>query len=230
MLRHTALFLHRDTIQDGQRLAMLRRLAFLRMECDGVRAGDYGQDLFGGSSPLLAVPPWKRAPRWRAAREGPPCNYDVALHLDFDDEAGFAGYLADDNARAVDHLNAGLTVPDLTARIDWRYDGAPLIRRGRVRHTALFVWAAAADAGARSRALDAARSLAGAPAVMCAVAAENVGARPANFDWIFDAQLEEEPAARGFVSGARYANAMSVIAQATQYEWTARVTHLMRGY
>jgi len=100
MLRHTALFLHRDTISEDQKLAMLRGLAFLRMECAGVRAGDYGQDLFGGSSPLRAVPPWKRTPRWRARREGPSSNYDVALHLDFDDEAAMARYLADDAHRA----------------------------------------------------------------------------------------------------------------------------------
>jgi hypothetical protein len=141
MLRHTALFLHRDTISEDQKLAMLRGLAFLRMECAGVRAGDYGQDLFGGSSPLLAVPPWKRTPRWRARCEGPPCNYDVALHLDFDDEAAAAASLAGERYRAVARFNASITVPELTARVEWRYDGAPLVRRGLVRHTAMFVWA-----------------------------------------------------------------------------------------
>jgi hypothetical protein len=246
MVRHTALFLHRDTISDGQRLTMLRGLAFLRMECGGVRAGDYGQDLFGGSSPLLAVPPWRRAPRWRAGPEGPPSNYDVALHLDFDDEAALAGYLAGETRCAVARFNAAVNVPDLTARIEWRYDGAPLVRRGLVRHTAMFVWADAADAGARSRALAAARGLADAPGVVSAAAGENMGfdftvagesahrrsagSRAANFDWVLDVQAADAPAARGVLDGPRYAAAMDIIARATKYEWTARITHVMRGY
>ena len=230
MLRHTALFLHRDTIGEDQKLAMMRGLAFLRMECAGVRAGDYGEDLFGGSSPLLAVPPWKRTPRWRARREGPASNYDVALHLDFDDEAALALYLADDRRRAVARRNTAVNVPDLTARIDWRYEGDPLIRRGFVRHTAMFVWAPEADAAARSRALAAARRLADAPGVVSAVTGENAGGPAANFDWILDVQLRDPLAARGLVEGAQYAAAMDAIAPATKHEWTARVTHVMRGY
>jgi hypothetical protein len=246
MLRHTALFLHRDTISEGQRLAMLRGLAFLRMECAGVRAGDYGPDLFGGSSPLLAVPPWRRAPRWRARPEGPPSNYDVALHLDFDDEGALARYLAEETRCAVARFNVAVNVPELTARIEWRYDGAPLVRRGLVRHTAMFVWADAADAGARSRALAAARGLADAPGVVSAAAGENVGVgftaagesadgraarrRTVNFDWVLDVQAADAPAARGLMEGPRYAAAMDVIAHTTKYEWTARVTHVMRGY
>lgn len=230
MLRHTALFLHRDTMTDDQRLAMVRGLAFLRMEGPGVRAGDYGQDLFGGSGPLLAVPPWKRTPRWRARREGPPCNYDVALHLDFDDEAEMSRCLAGEAHRAVARFNAAVNVPELTARIDWRYDGAPLVRRGLVRHTAMFVWAGETDAAARSRALAAARGLADTPGVVSAVTGENVGSAAASFDWVLDVQIRDSGAARGLVEGPRYADAMRVIASATKYEWTARITHVMRGY
>ncbi|HLY23640.1 MAG TPA: hypothetical protein VKT83_14340 [bacterium] len=242
MLRHTALFLHRDTISEDQKLAMRRGLAFLRMECAGVRAGDYGEDLFGGSAPLLAVPPWKRTPRWRARREGPTGNYDIALHLDFDDEAALARYLADDRRRAVARRNAAVNVPDLTARIDWRYDGPPLIRRGFVRHTAMFVWAGEAGAAARSRALSAARSLADAPGVVSAVAGlnymvagsaadgENAVGPAANFDWILDVQMPDPAAARALVEGPEYAGAMEIIASVTKHEWTARVTHVMRGY
>ena len=242
MLRHTALFLHRDTISEDQKLAMMRGLAFLRMECAGVRAADYGEDLFGGSSPLLAVPPWKRTPRWRAPREGPASNYDVALHLDFDDEAALARYLADERRRAVARRNAAVNVPDLTARIDWRYEGNPLIRRGLVRHTAMFVWAGEVDAAARSRALAAARGLAGVPGVLSAVTGLNdivagsradgkkTGGPAANFDWILDVQVQDPSAARGLVEGSQYSAVMGVIAPATKHEWTARVTLVMRGY
>jgi len=230
MLRHTALFLHRDTISEDQKLAMLRGLAFLRMECAAVRAGDYGDDLFGGSSPLLAVPPWKRTPRWRVRGEGPPCNYDLALHLDFDDAAAAAASLAGERYRAVARFNASVTVPELTARVEWRYDGAPLVRRGLVRHTAMFLWAGEADAAARSRALAAARTLAEAPGVVSVVTGENSGRTAANFDWMVDVQLSDPAAARTLVEGPRYADAMGIIAPATKYEWTARVTHVMRGY
>ena len=230
MLRHTALFLHRDTIGEDQKLAVRRGLAFLRMECAGVRAGDYGEDLFGGSSPLLAVPPWKRTPRWRARGEGPPCNYDVALHLDFDDEAAMRRYLAGAAHPTVARFNASVNVPELTARIDWRYDGEPLVRRGLVRHTVLFLWSGGADAAARSRAVAAARSLADAPGVVAAVTGENAGGSAANFDWILDVQVQDPAAARALVDGPRYAEATAAIASATKHEWTARITHVMRGY
>jgi hypothetical protein len=230
MLRHTALFLHRDTAGEDQKLAMLRGLAFLRMEGAGVRAGDYGQDLFGGSAPLLAVPPWKRTPRWRARREGPPCNYDVALHLDFDDEAAMNRYLGGAAHRTVARFNEAVTIPELTARIEWRYDGDPLVRRGLVRHTALFVWAGEADAAARSRAVATVRGLADAPGVVSAATGDNAGAAASNFDWILDVQTQDPESARLLLDGPRYADAMRAVAAATKYEWTARVTHVMRGY
>lgn len=230
VLRHTAFFIHRDTITDEQRLAMLRGLAFLRMECAGVRAGDYGPDLLGGSSPLLAVPPWKRTPRWRRRREGPPSNHDVALHLDFEDAAGMVLYISDEVHRAVSRFNASVNVDELTARIDWWYEGAPLIRRGLVRHSAMFVWADDARDTERARALDAARGLAKAPGVESVAIGENVGTHVTNFDWIMDLQIQQAAAAQEFVGGNRYAEAMGVIAPATKYEWTTRVTHLMRGF
>ena len=230
MLRHTALFLHRDTISEDQKLAMLRGLAFVRMECAGVRAGDYGPDLFGGSGPLLAVPPWKRTPRWRARGEGPPCNYDAALHIDFDDERGMATYLADEVQRAVRTFNASVNVPALTARIDWRYDGDPRIHRGMVRHTAMFVWEDRVPEGGRVRALDATRALAESRDVLSVAIGENASALAANFDWIVDVEMPDLAAARSLIDGPFYAEAMAAVAPVTKYEWTARITHLMRGY
>jgi hypothetical protein len=195
-----------------------------------VRAGDYGDDLFGGSRPLLAVPPWKRTPRWRARSEGPPCSYDAALHLDFEDEPAMRRYLAGEPHRAAARRSAAATVPELTARIDWRYEGAPLVRRGLVRHTVLFVWAEDADAAARSSALTAARGLAEAAGVVSAVAAENAGGPGPNFDWILDLQLQNSDASRTLMHDPRYAGAMRAAGAATKHEWTARITHVMRGY
>jgi hypothetical protein len=230
MLRHTALFIHRDTVTEQQKLSMLRGLAFVRMECDGVRAGDYGTDLFGGSDRLRAIPPWKRTPRWRGRHEGPPSHYDVALHLDFDDEAGRARCVADEAYRGVARFTASVTVPDLTACIDWRYEGPPLVRRGLVRHTAIFVWADDAGEAARARALDAASLLRRAGGVASLAIGENLGGPPANFDWILDVQLDDAAAAEALLSGPLYAEAVRTIADATRHEWTARITHLMRGY
>src|SRR5207237_2228900 len=209
---------------------MLRGLAFLRMECAGVRAGDYGPDLLGGSSRLLAVPPWKRTPRWRGRREGPPSLYDVALHLDFDDEDGMGRYLADEAHRAVARFNASVTVPELTARVDWRYEGTPLIRRGLVRHTAMFVWVDGAPAAGRAGALDAARGLAKAPGVVSAAVGENVGTHAANFDWIVDVQMQKPADARARVDGTLYAAAMAGIAQAWQYERSEQATDERGAY
>lgn len=230
MLRHTALFIHRDTITDEQRLAMLRGLAFLRLECAGVLAGDYGSDLLGGSRRLLEVPPWERTPRWRGRREGPPSNYDVALHLDFEDEAGMARYVADEAHRAVSRFNASVNVDELTARVDWRYEGPPLIRRGLVRHTAMFVWADEASEVERSLALEAARGLAEAPGVESVAIGESLGTNATDFDWVVDVQLRHGASAEELVGGDGYGEAIDVIARATKHEWTARVTHLMRGF
>jgi len=94
----------------------------------------------------------------------------------------------------------------------------------------MFVWTDGAPAAGRARALDAARGLAKAPGVVSAAIGENVGTHAANFDWIVDVQMQQPADARALVDGPLYAEAMAVIAQATKYEWTARVTHVMRGY
>jgi hypothetical protein len=182
VLRHTALFLHRDTITPDQQTDMLKGLAYMRFECAGVRALDYGNDLFGGSALLREVQPWARRPRWREPQAGPPCSYDTALHLDFDDEAGLAAYTNDDVHRQVAVFNAGVSLGELTARIDWWYEGEPLVRRGSIRHTAMFVWNDDAGDGARRRAFDAVRHLETADGVVSFAIGENVGTMTTDFD------------------------------------------------
>jgi hypothetical protein len=229
MLRHSVHFLYRDTATAEQRGKLLRGLAYLGMEIPSVAAGDYGGDLFGGSQPLLDVPPWKRTPRWRPRPEGPPSNFDAALHLDFEDAGAYATYVAGDTHRAIAAYNASVTVDEETARVDWHYDGPPLSRRGRVRHSAMFVWSPSADEAARGAALDAVRGLAGAPGVISLDVGENVGAAPGNFDWILDVQLADAAAAVELLGSAAYAGAIGTAARATKHEWTSRLTHVMRG-
>src|SRR5206468_2172450 len=176
VLRHTAFFLHRDTTTSDHHETMLKGLAYLRFECRSVRALDYGADLFGGSRRLREIAPWKRTPLWRGRGEGPPANFDVALHLDFDDRAGLDDYNHDDVHHAVAVYNASINVGELTARVDWWYDGPPLIRRGHVRHTATFVWADEASDAARRAAQDAVRRLQEAPGVEGVTIGQNIGA------------------------------------------------------
>ena len=110
---------------------MTKGSAYMRFTCPSVRALDFGTDLYGGSTVLAETKPWKRTPRWRGRAEGPPSSYDVALHLDFDDQAGIDDYNKDDVHHEVAVYNAAVCQGEYTARIDWWYDGAPLITTGR---------------------------------------------------------------------------------------------------
>lgn len=229
MLRHTAFFIFDRGITPERHTAMLKGLAYMRFECNSVKALDYGSDLFGGSTALREVKPWDRTPRWRAATEGPPTNYDVALMLDFDDQAGMDAYNDDDVHHEVAAYNAAVCQGELTARIDWWYDGGPLIRPGLVRHSAMFVWADATDDAARQTAIDAVRALESEPGVVALTIGTNVGTLRTDYDWIVDLQTTDEATAQRLLKGERYAEAMRAVAPVTKYEWTARLTHVMRG-
>jgi hypothetical protein len=229
VLRHTAFFIHRDNTTPDDRFLMLKGLAFLRTECAGPVAGDYGDDLFGGSTRMREIKPWKRTPRWRGGDDGPPANYDVALHLDFDDQAGMDAYNADDVHHRVGQYNASINDPELTARVDWWYDGPPRTKRGLIRHSAMFIWADDADEGTRRSAIEAARSLGSAPGVDSLAIGENVGPLTTDYDWLYDIHLTTQDAAKSLIDGSQFADVMKVVAAATKHEWTARITHLMRG-
>ena len=229
MLRHTAFFIHRDTTTPDQQFDMLKGLVFLRSECAGPVAGDYGEDLFGGSARLREIKPFKRTPRWRGRSEGPPSNYDVALHLDFNDQAGLDAYNDDAVHHRIGDFNASINEPELTARVDWWYEGAPRTKPGLVRHSAMFVWTDESGKAERQRALDAVRRLEGCAGVDSLVIGENVGPLTTDYDWLVDIHLDDREAARQLLEGDAYAEAMRAVAPAAKYEWTARLSHLMRG-
>jgi hypothetical protein len=228
MLRESTLLLYRDSASPAERVAVLRGLAYLGTECLSVSGADYGQDLLGGSGRLLEVPPWKRTPRFHARAEGPPSNYDVALHLDLADEAAVAACSGDPARAEVESVTGRHTVGELGARVLWRPEGAPH-HRGRVRHVAMHVWREEADAATRATALDAVAALAGRDGVESVATGENLGGRVTDFDWILELQVADEQAARALLAGGAYLEASAVVAAATKHEWTARVTHLMRG-
>lgn len=182
-----------------------------------------------GSARLREIKPWKRTPRWRGRTEGPPSNYDVALHLDFDDKAGLDAYNADDVHHTIGNFNASINEPELTARVDWWYEGQPKTRRGHIRHSAMFVWTDELDKAERRKALDSVRRFETAPGVEAVAIGENVGPLTTDYDWLYDVQLVDQDAADRLLQSDLYATIMKVVAPATKYEWTARVSHLMRG-
>lgn len=229
MLRHTAFFIHRDTTTSDDRFEMLKGLAFLQTECEGPIAGDYGDDIFGGSKRLREIRPTRRTPRWRGRAEGPAASFDVALHLDFADQAGLDAYNKDDVHHRVGEYNASINDPELTARVDWWYDGPPRTQPGLIRHTAMFVWLDDAGEGQKQKALDAIRGLDREKGVDSVVIAENVGPLTTDFDWMYDIHLTTREVAEKVVNGKALAKALEAVAAATKYEWTARLTHLMRG-
>lgn len=229
MLRHTAFFIHRDTTTPAHRFVMLKALAALATDCVGPVAGDSGEDLFGGSARLRDIKPHKRTPRWRGRAEGPPSNYDVALHLDFDDQEGLDAYNVDDVHHTIGDYNASINDPELTARVDWWYDGPPRTKPGLIRHTAMFVWTDESGAAEREQAQGAVLGLEGGPGVDSLVVADNVGPLTTDYDWLFDIHLNDEEAAKQLLESDAYAEAIRTVAGATKYEWTARLTHRMRG-
>jgi hypothetical protein len=50
-----------------------------------------------------------------------------------------------------------------------------------------------------------------------------------DYDWIMDVQTPDRAAAERLLAGPHYARAMDAVAAATKYEWTARLSHVMRG-
>jgi hypothetical protein len=209
---------------------MQKGSAFMRFTAAGPVAIDFGQDLFGGSSVLAGTKPWDRTPRWRAAAEGPPCSFDVALHLDFEDETGLEAYNKDDVHHEIAVYNAAMCQGELTARVDWWYEGGPLIAPGHVRHEAMFVWRDEVDDAAKERALAEVKRLADEAGVESVTVGTNVGTLKTDFDWILDVQLPDRDAAERLLSAEGYRSVMGEIASVTKYEWTARITHTMHGH
>jgi len=230
VLRHSAFFLLKEGKGEEEMRWMQKGSAFMRFTAAGPAAIDFGQDLFGGSLHLKDTKPWDRTPRWRAATAGPPSNYDVALHLDFEDEAGLKAYNDDAVHHEIAVYNAAQAQGELTARIDWWYDGGPLIEAGKIRHAEMFVWKDDVDEATKDRVLRDVKVLADEAGVERVTVGTGIGGLATDLDWILDVQLSDEAAAKSFVAGERYRATMADVAMATKYEWTARMTHRMHGH
>lgn len=225
MLRHSVIWLLRDTTTPELRTRMLQGLAYLTVECPMVRYGDYGDDIFGGSSRTAGAPD---VTRWRD-RKTPLTSYDVALHLDFDDWAGHDAYSGDPAHEAVSRFNETVSWDDFTARVDWHTDGETSSQRGLIRHTAMFVWADESAPGERKRVLNSVRDLEVLPGVCAVSVGENVGRLISDYDWIMEVIAADRDAAEGLFTGSAYRHVMQAVAAATKFEWTASVTNVIRG-
>ncbi|MDG4663770.1 Dabb family protein [Mycobacterium sp. 236(2023)] len=229
MLRHSAFFMLREESTPEQQMQMLKGLAYMRFACPMVRALDFGTDLFGGSALLREVKPWKRAPKWRSQKLGPAMSYDVALHLDFDDLEGLEAYNVDDVHHEVAVYNASICQGEITARVDWWYDDEPPIVRDQVKHSAMFLWSDETDDATKELSLDALRGLQDTPQVEQVLIGKNVGDLTTDFDFIVDIRCATKEAAAELIAGEEYARVMKQVGEATQYEWTARLSHTMHG-
>jgi hypothetical protein len=229
MLRHSAFFMLKEGNGAEEMLWMTKGSAYMRFTCPSVRGLDFGTDLFGGSTVLAETKPWKRTPRWRSRLEGPPSSYDVALHLDFDDQAGIDDYNKDDVHHEVAVYNAAVCQGEYTARIDWWYDGGPLITRDSVRHAAMFLWDDGVDEAAKEKAFDAVRRLGDQAGVERLTIGTNVGTLQTDYDWILDLELPDPDTTKAFLASEAYADAMRALAGVTKHEWTARMSHTMHG-
>jgi len=230
VLRHSAFFMLREGNGPEEARWMQKGSAYMRFTAAGPKAIDFGSDLFGGSSVLAGTKPWDRTPRWRAATEGPPCSFDVALHLDFEDESGLEEYNKDDVHHEIAVYNASVCQGELTARIDWWYEGGPLIVPGHVRHAEMFVWRDDTDDAAKDRTLGEVKRLGDEAGVEAVTVGTGVGSLKTDFDWILDVRLPDRDAAERFLQSPGYRDAMRPIAPLTKYEWTARLTHAMHGH
>jgi hypothetical protein len=228
MLRHSVLWIMRDPLAAEARLAMLQRLAYLGTECPSVSSGDYGADLSGGSRILHEVRPSQRLPVWRRSGEGPVCNFDMALHLDFADWDAFREYASDPTHDEASRANEAANWDELTARCDWYYEAeAPPTRAGGVKHVAMFIWAEDASDAAKEAAVGAVEALAEAEQVEAVLTGHNVGKLTTDYDWIMDLQVADQDSAARLLDGREYAEGMETVAKATRFEWTARMSHVM---
>jgi hypothetical protein len=218
----------RDPLSAEPRRAMLQRLAFLGTECPSVSSGDYGADLFGGSEVLHRIRPSQRIPVWRRSADGPVCNYDMALHLDFADWAAFQEYGVDPTHDEASRANEADNWDEVTARCDWYYDGdAPPTHAGLVKHVAMFIWDEGASEADKEGAVAAAQGLAEADEVQAAMTGQNVGDSTTAYDWILDLRIADRDAAGRLLESAEYERAMATVAAGTRFEWTARMSHVM---
>jgi hypothetical protein len=229
MLRHTALFLWRDTSNEQQKLVALKGLAYMSYGCPSVRALDFGTDLLGGSAPMIELKPWKRTPAWKAQETGLPYNWDMFLSLDFDDQKGMDAYNKDPVHHEVGVYNESVCRPERTSRIDWWYDGPPRIEKGLIHRVALYLWRDEATDTQKDDVREAFRSLnKSVPSVKSLITGDGtIGTLVTDYDLIVDGIFNTLDDCKAHMEHPAYKEALALAVGATKNEWTARLTHKM---
>jgi hypothetical protein len=138
-------------------------------------------------------------------------------------------YNNDDVHHEVAVYNASICRGEETARVDWWYDGAPLITKNQYKHAAMVIFSDDSDESSRESALEAVKSLGDLPEVQQVAIGKNIGTLKTDFDCIVDIRCADRASVEKLLAGEEYADAMRQIGAVTQYEWTARLTHLMHG-
>src|SRR5262249_56966988 len=90
--------------------------------------------------------------------------------------------------------NASINQGELTARINYWYDGPPAIAPGLIRHTALFLWKPGATDAEMGAAKAAAAALAETPGVERATVDHNQPLLATDYARILDLHLADAPA------------------------------------
>lgn len=169
MFRNTVMFRWRKDTTPEQTTAMRQRTAHLVSVCPSIMALDFVDNI--GTD---------------------PDNYDLAVVVDFDDEAGWVTYHESEAHLQAAAANASICQSDLTARIRHVYEGSPS-RRGMVRHIAMYEWADGATSEDRRAIWEGHRRLANTcPAVQALHLAEGRKIREAqasDFDWVMEAHF-----------------------------------------
>jgi hypothetical protein len=70
-----------------------------------------------GSRRFDDPPPFEATPVWRRGADGPPANYDVALHLDFDDWDSYRQYSPRPVHQSASAFNGAVSWDELDRRV-----------------------------------------------------------------------------------------------------------------
>jgi hypothetical protein len=218
------MFMYSDSFTPEEKMVLRFATTYLAF-CPHVQAFDYGVDLFGGTTPLRDVRPWKRTPLWHARKSGPPSNYDVSIDLDFNDQAEFEAYVAGEVHEESAGYKEWMWRQEFTARVDWWYDGPPIIKRGTVHHESMWLWDDGVSDSAKEHAKDALSSLQkSVPSVRRVMVGDNVGTLTTDYDLIMDVLFDDPGGAKDFFQHPAQKEVDSLMAGVTKYEWTARIT------
>ncbi len=193
MLRHTALFMWRDTSTEQQKLVALKGLAYMSYGCPSVRRPGLrhrparGQQLDDRAEAVEA----------HAALEGARDGSAVQLgHVPLPGlrrpGRAWTPTTTDPVHHEVGVYNESVCRPERTARIDWWYDGPSRIEKGLIHSVALYLWRDEATDTQKDDVREAFRSLnKSVPAVKSLITGDGtIGTLATDYDLIVDGDLQ----------------------------------------